>query len=207
VPAATPVTTPVAEPTTATAVFPLLHVPPPVVLFNVLAAPAHIVIVPVIADGGSATVITSVPWQLPPRLYVIEEVPAVIPITIPEERPTVATDVSLLAHVPPLNVLLNVVVAPMHTEERPVTDGIAFIVCTRVVKQPVLDIAYVIVTVPPLTPVTIPEEELMVATPVLLLLHTPPPVALLNVMLAPGHTADVPVMAAGAAFTITDIVL
>jgi len=62
------------------------------------------------------------------------------------------------------------------------------------------------VAVPPLTPVTTPEP-LTVATDSLLLLHVPPPVALLSVVVASGHTVNVPAMAAGTAIIITDIVL
>ena len=54
-PAATPVTTPV-EPIVARPVLLLLHVPPAVTSFNVVVAPAHNVIVPVIAAGKGLTV-------------------------------------------------------------------------------------------------------------------------------------------------------
>ena len=57
------------------------------------------------------------------------------------------------------------------------------------------------VAVPPETPVTTPVL-LTVATDVLLLLHTPPPLALLRCVVAPGHTVSEPVIAAGAGFTI-----
>jgi len=63
------------------------------------------------------------------------------------------------------------------------------------------------VAVPVLMPVTEPVLEPTVATPVLLLLQVPPPVALLSVVLAPIHTVDDPAMADGTAFTVTAIVL
>ena len=52
---------------------------------------------------------------------------------------------------------------------------------------------------PPTTPVAAPT----VAMPVLPLLHTPPPVASLSVVVCPTHTFIVPVMAAGAAIIVT----
>jgi hypothetical protein len=57
VPAATPVTMPVPEPTEAIAVLPLLHVPVPVTSLNVELAPAHAAVVPVIDEGSGLTVI------------------------------------------------------------------------------------------------------------------------------------------------------
>ena len=62
-------------------------------------------------------------------------------------------------------------------------------------------------TVPPATPLTIPDE-LTVALAVLLLLHVPPAVASLNVVVAPLHTDAVPVIvpAVGAALTVTTLV-
>ena len=56
VPGATPVTMPVALPIVATPVLPELHVPLPVVQFNVTVAPTHNVAVPVMAAGEARTV-------------------------------------------------------------------------------------------------------------------------------------------------------
>jgi hypothetical protein len=44
---------------------------------------------------------------------------------------------------------------------------------------------------------------LMVATDGVLLLHVPPVVVLLTVVVSPAHTCSVPVMAAGSGFTVT----
>jgi hypothetical protein len=69
--------------------------------------------------------------------------------------------------------LLSVVVLPVHTNAVPVVAAApALTVSTWVaaVPQPVL---YVILVVPALTVVINPLLELMVATPVLLLLHVP----------------------------------
>lgn len=61
------------------------------------------------------------------------------------------------------------------------------------------------VTGPGETPVTIPADkpvEPTVATPVLLLAHVPPVIALPKVMVAPGHTCVAPVIAPGEVFTV-----
>lgn len=58
------------------------------------------------------------------------------------------------------------------------------------------------VGVPVPTPVTIPELVPAVACEVLLLLHVPPEVPSLNVIVAPMHTADAPVIAAGDGLTV-----
>jgi len=70
-----------------------------------------------------------------------------------------------------------------------------------VAVQPV-DNEYVINEVPPSTPVTTPEP-FIVATPVLLLVHVPPP-ASLNAVVMPTHTLAVPPIGDGSA--LTDIV-
>ena len=54
------------------------------------------------------------------------------------------------------------------------------------------------ITVPAVTPVTMPELLPTVAIPVLLLLQEPPVVLSLKVVVAPTHTVVVPVIAAGA---------
>jgi hypothetical protein len=61
----------------------------------------------------------------------------------------------------------------------------------------------VIVTQPTDTPVTIPEEEPIVATAGLLLLHVPPGVGSVIVAVSPEHALAGPLIARGAAFTVT----
>jgi hypothetical protein len=56
VPADTPLTTPVDEPTVAIVVFPLLHVPGPTELVSVVVAPTHTFMLPVIVAGIGYTV-------------------------------------------------------------------------------------------------------------------------------------------------------
>ena len=67
---------------------------------------------------------------------------------------------------------------------------------------------YVIVVVPEATPVTTPVLASTVATPVLLDVHTPPVVALLNAVVDPTHTSVVPLIAAttGIGLTVTVVV-
>lgn len=56
--------------------------------------------------------------------------------------------------------------------------------------------------VPAATPITSPVEE-MVAAPGVLLVHTPPVVASVNVIVEPTHTLDAPEIAAGTGLTVT----
>jgi hypothetical protein len=60
----------------------------------------------------------------------------------------------------------------------------------------------VITVVPAATPYTTPLVACIVAVAVLLLLHVPPPV-LVRVVVEPGHTFAVPVIAGGAEITVT----
>lgn len=60
--------------------------------------------------------------------------------------------------------------------------------------------------VPAATPVTIPVDP-TVATNELLLLHAPPVVVSVSVVLSPAQTLAVPPMAAGKLFTVTTVVV
>jgi hypothetical protein len=68
VPAATPVTTPVPEPTVATVVVPLLHLPPKVVSLNVVVNPTQTCDVPVMGPGPAkiVTLIAALGLSQPP---------------------------------------------------------------------------------------------------------------------------------------------
>lgn len=55
---------------------------------------------------------------------------------------------------------------------------------------------------PPDTPVTIPVPLPIVATEVLALLHIPPPVIILSVVVLPWHTVITPPIAVGDGFTV-----
>src|SRR4051812_14967849 len=60
--------------------------------------------------------------------------------------------------------------------------------------------------VPPATPVAIPDDDPMVATPVLLLVHTPPP-ASVSVVEVPIQACAVPDIAEGNGLTVNVIAL
>jgi hypothetical protein len=62
------------------------------------------------------------------------------------------------------------------------------------------------VAVPAATPVTMPDVPI-VATPVLLLDHVPPLVVDDRVVVAPTHTEAAPVIAAGSALIVIDVVV
>ena len=68
VPDDTPVTTPVEEPTVATLVLPLVHVPPLVISLKVVVNPAQTTAVPVTDDGNGLTVTTIVVIHPVPRV-------------------------------------------------------------------------------------------------------------------------------------------
>ena len=125
---------------------------------------------------------------------------------MPDEEPTVATVVALLAHVPPVVTSLKPVVKPTQTVAVPVIDeGNGLTVTTNVAIQPVPRV-YVIVDVPDDTPVTKPVEEPTVAFAVLPLVHVPPLVASLMLVVKPAHTVAVPVMDEGSGLTVTTTV-
>jgi len=129
------------------------------------------------------------------------DVPADTPVTTPPAVIVATAGVALL-HVPPPVASLNVVVDPSHTFNVPViAAGIGLTVTVLVTKQPVPKV-YDITDVPPDTPVITPPA-VIVATAGVALLHVPPPVASLKVVVEPAHTVAVPVMAAGNGFTVT----
>jgi hypothetical protein len=129
----------------------------------------------------------------------------VIPVTIPVEEPTLTVPEPAVAlHEPPVVTSASVVFNPSHTVAVPViADGSGVTVTTTVVRHPVGKV-YVMVTGPEVVPpVTIPDEVPTVAIERLPLLQIPPAVALLSVVVSPGHTVRVPVIAAGSGFTVT----
>ena len=99
-----------------------------------------------------------------------------VPYATPVIKPalTVATETSLLLHVPPDTELVKVVVAPAHTDVAPdIADGGVEILTTEVPRQPD-DNKYDIVEVPALTPVTSPVDALIEAIDVVAELQSPP---------------------------------
>ncbi len=143
----------------------------------------------------------------------IRAVPNDNPVTAPVAAFTVATAMLPLLHVPPEGVLVSVSVgvAPIHAiSVLPVIDtgtvGVGLTVTTVVVKHG--PTVYVIVAVfagaaGDDIPVTTPVADI-VATAGLLLLHTPPALALASAVVVPTHIVGVPVIAdtAADAFTV-----
>lgn len=132
------------------------QVPPEVVLLNVVEVPAHAALAPPIAArvGKLFTVKLVLAELVHPfpsvTVYVIVEVPALTPVTAPDEAFTVAVAVLDELHVPPPVELAKVELEPTHAEAVPViaaTVGSAFSVTTTaadVAEQPLL---FVTVTV------------------------------------------------------------
>ena len=118
-----------------------------------------------------------------------------------------ATEAGVADHVPPDVASLRVIVAPSgHTLLGPViAAGNGLTVTTAVAGEPQPSL-YIIVVVPVETVEIVPLEAPIVATPVELLLHTPPFGLSDKVILEPIHTVPGPLMADGAATTETTIV-
>ena len=132
-------------------------------------------------------------------------IPDVTPLTTPPLL-TVATPVLLLLHVPPGTGSLSVMDDPAHTWSGPVMAlGEEFTVTVTEREQPVPEV-YIIGAVPGDTPVTTPPP-LTVAIPVAPLLHVPPIVASLSVVVSPTHIVKVPLIGSGNGFTTIVVVV
>ena len=118
-----PVTVP--ELTLAMLASPLLQAPPVAASLRLVVAPTQTVFVPVIGAGAGPTVTVIVAEQPADVIYVMVNVHAATPVTIPVVKPTVATDGLLLLHVPPPT-SLSAVVEPTHTFGVPVIAGTPF---------------------------------------------------------------------------------
>jgi len=137
VPENTPNTDPVVADTLAIDVLLLLQLPPVVASDNVVESPTQTDVLPVITAGTGFTVIGVALMHPVDKVYVIDNVPDVTPVTIPVE-PTVANAVLLLAQVPPPVASVSPIVDPTHTVAGPeIFAGNAFTVTVRVAIQPV----------------------------------------------------------------------
>ena len=122
VPAVTPCTTP-SEVTVALPLS-LLHVPLPASVSVVLAPtqrPAAPVMLP--AEGDEPTVIVVLAVSVPQKLlitYWSVTVPVVMPVTAPDPKFTVATDVGVMLQKPPVFAPVYVVGVPVHIVAGPV---------------------------------------------------------------------------------------
>jgi hypothetical protein len=105
---------------------------------NRAVRPTHILPAPVIGDGDGLTVtVVAATQPVPDKVNVIVAVPAVSPLTRPVVKPTAATVVLLLLHVPVPEPSLNVVVAPIHTDLTPlIADGSGLTVTVAVTLHP-----------------------------------------------------------------------
>jgi hypothetical protein len=94
----------------------LLHVPPGAPSARAAVEPGQMLTIldGVIAGGRALTVNKVVAVQPAPTEYVIVTTPGVMPVTIPDDEPTVAIAELLLLHVP-APTLLKTVLAPTHT--------------------------------------------------------------------------------------------
>ena len=109
-----PVTMADEEPTVATEVLLLLHVPPVTRSLNEVVPPAATVVLPDIGEGAGLTVKVIVVTAVP-TIYVMVQVPAATPATIPVDEPTVAMEVLLLLQWPPAVESVNVLLLPAQT--------------------------------------------------------------------------------------------
>jgi hypothetical protein len=117
----------------------LLHEPDGVPSVSGILEPTQTEEEPDIDAGLAFTVTGMVALQpVPVMEYFIVATPAVTPVTMPLDEPTVAAPDSEL-HVPPGVVSVSVVVAPWHTTGVPPTAaGVVFTVTAFVEKQPAL---------------------------------------------------------------------
>jgi hypothetical protein len=137
IPAATPVTTPVADPTVANAVLLLLHVPGDEASLNVVVSPTQTFIVPVIAAGCVLTVTGFIAKQPAGKVYDIFNVPVALPTATPLLAPMVANAGNWLVHVPPPIPSVIVVGTPMQRVLLPtIAGGVWLTVTNAVAEQP-----------------------------------------------------------------------
>ncbi len=137
VPLLIPVTVPVASPTVAFVVFPLIHVPPDEVFESAAPEPTHTVSSPVIAGGAAVMVTIVVRTHELDNVYVIVVVPVVTGDTTPADE-MLATVGVLLDHEPPIGVEERVVEPAGHNGNVPlIIAGRLLTVTSAVDLQPV----------------------------------------------------------------------
>ena len=128
-------------------------------------------------------------------------VPSDTPLTSPVEDME-AIPAVLLLHVPPVTTSLSADVNPLQTARLPaMAAGRGFTVTIANVPQPVAG-KYEMVATPAATPVTTPLTA-TVAIPGVTELHVPPEITSVKIVVVPGQTSSVPVIAGGRGFTVT----
>jgi hypothetical protein len=177
------------------------HVPPAILLLNVVFAPTHATALPVIAPGNGLTVIVCETEQPVVKVYDIVSTPSATPVTIPVEEPTVAIDKLLLDQAPKAVASVKLVVVLTQALLPDIGAGIGRTLTDAVTKQPVAEDVYVMLGVPELTPVTIPVAVITVANDVLLLLHVPAE-ASLKVSFELTQTLPAPIIDEGTGLTV-----
>lgn len=134
-------------------------------------------------------------------------VPVPTPVTSPVELPTLATDVFELDQVPPEVDEESVVVVPTHTTAVPdIAAGSELTVSVVMRLQPVA-MVYVIVEVPEDTALAMPDDEPIVATDVVPLVHVPPAGVLVSDVALPSQTVKEPVIEVGNGLTVIVVVV
>jgi hypothetical protein len=200
-PEETPVTIP-AELIVAMPVAPQPQVPPLTVFARAIVEPGHTAELPVIVPASGEALIVmflvavAVP-QPPDTVYDMIVAPEETPVTTPVGL-TVATPGMAELHTPPVTVFAKGIVEPGHVAAPPVIVpalGATFTVITFVaVALPQLVVtSYDIAVVPAVIPVTIPAV-LTDATPEADELHVPPLAVLLNAIVEPAQTTELPVI-------------
>ena len=131
--------------------------------------------------------------------------PVLTPVTVPDPVPTPATELLLLAQLPPATASVKLVVTPWHNTKLPdMATGIVFTVTSKVAEhEPTV---YEIVVLPAASPDTRPVPAPTVAVIVLLLLQFPPAVASVRFVADPAHIDDIPVIETGVKFTVKVVV-
>lgn len=113
VPGASPVTIPDEEPTPAIDVDPDVQTPPVGEPVRLMLEPTHTTPGPVMTGLG-LTLTKDVAKQPVGSIYVITAVPAAIPVTTPDDEPTIAIVVLPLVHNPPAGVAVIINDPPTH---------------------------------------------------------------------------------------------
>ena len=203
-PPATPVTMPPAD-TLATEGVPLLHTPPGTVLVSSDVWPTQTFADPLIGAGNGFTVTIRTALQpVTGSVYIIVSRPALIPVTTPVAETVPIAGVVVL-HAPPGVAEVKAAVRPIHTwPGPPMKAGTGLTVTVAVLIQPVPR-EYVISAVPEAIPVTTPVEASTEAMLGDALVHVPPGMVFVKVVVLFTHTVNGPVMAAGKGFTVTTL--
>ena len=188
----------------ALAVLLLLQMPPGTTSLRVSVRPTHTLVEPIIGPGVGLTLIVVVVIQPVGKVKVITVLPIATPVTTPVVDPTVAMVVALLVQVPEPEASLRASVEPMHTASPPeIGAGSGVTVTTLVMVQPVVVSVYLIVSVAAVAPaVTTPVEELTEAIVGVTLLHVPPGVPSVKVVVVPSQMLDRPAGGAGNGLTV-----